>query len=272
MFEEKIRSLKGATEMVVLPEMFNTGFSMNPRQLAEKMDGAAMQWMTKVARENRLVLTGSLMIEEDQNYYNRLIWMLPVGQYGHYDKRHLFAFAGEDRQYTPGKKRLVTSVKGWRIHFQICYDLRFPVWSGQQSLMSPLERKRRVSNFDALGVPAEPEYDILVYVANWPERRSMAWKTLLRARAIENQCYVIGVNRIGTDGNGIYYSGDSMVIDPVGEILYHKEHKDDIFTITLQKEQLLETREKFPFWKDADHFMILSGEDEMEKPDAESFL
>ena len=262
MFEEKIRSVKGATEMVILPEMFNTGFSMNPEHLAEKMDGDTLEWMTRVARENRLVLTGSLMIEEDQNYYNRLIWMLPVGQHGHYDKRHLFAFAGEDKHFTPGKKRLVTSVKGWRMHFQVCYDLRFPVWSAQQSLMSPLERKRRVSNFDALSMPSEPEYDILVYVANWPEKRSFAWKTLLQARAIENQCYVIGVNRTGNDGNGIYHSGDSMVIDPLGEILYHAEHKEDIFTITLQKETLVDIRTKIPFWRDADHFMILSGEQE----------
>ena len=273
MFEEKIKSVRGTTEMVVLPEMFSTGFSMKPEQLAEKMDGATVQWMERVARENRLVVTGSLMVEEEQHYYNRLIWMLPVGQYGYYDKRHLFAYAGEDQHYTRGKKRLVTSVKKWRVHFQICYDLRFPVWSSQQSLLSPLERKRRVSNFDALSIPSEPEYDVLVYVANWPERRSLAWKTLLQARAIENQCYVIGVNRTGSDGDGVYYSGDSMVIDPLGEIMYHKAHKDDVFTLTLQKDELLEIRNKFPFWRDTDHFMIFTNEEEaVDKKDGESFL
>ncbi len=271
-FEEKIRSLKGKTEMVLLPEMFTTGFSMRPEHLAEKMSGDSIDWMTRMARENRIVLSGSLIIEEDQRYYNRLIWMLPVGQFGFYDKHHLFGYAGENLHYTPGNKRLLTSVKGWKVHFQICYDLRFPVWSRQQSRLSPMERKRRVSNFDALGMPADPEYDILVYVANWPERRNLAWKTLLRARAIENQSYVIGVNRTGTDGKGIYYSGDSMVIDPMGEILYEKAHEEDIYTFTLQKDHLTEIRGKFPFWKDADHFMIVQPEEEIQKRDGEVFL
>lgn len=237
MLEEKINSITQKTEIVVLPEMFSTGFSMNPSALAENMDGTTVQWMKKIAAEKKIVLTGSVIIQEDGQFYNRLLWVLPNGTIGHYDKRHRFAFAGEDQHYSNGNKRLIAQVKGWKINLQICYDLRFPVWARQQS-------------------NEEPEYDILFYVANWPERRNHAWKTLLTARAIENQSYVIGVNRVGEDGNGIYHSGNSMVIDPLGEVLYHKEHEEDIFTITLEKSTLTEVRTKFPFWKDADDFLI----------------
>lgn len=238
MLEQKIASIEEKTEIVVLPEMFSTGFSMNPSLLAEKMDGETIQWMQRVSRENGIILTGSVIIEEEEKFFNRLIWMLPNGQFGHYDKRHLFAYAGEDEKYSGGNKRLIASVKGWKINLQVCYDLRFPVWARQQ--------KKEGS----------AEYDLLLYVANWPERRSHAWKTLLCARAIENQCYVIGVNRVGTDGNNIYHSGNSLVIDPLGQVLYHMADEEDIFTITLQKEKLEEVREKFPFWKDADSFNI----------------
>ena len=257
MFEEKIVALKEKTEMVILPEMFNTGFSMNPKLLAEKMDGATVEWMMRIAKERRIIVTGSVIIEEDGYYYNRLIWMLPVGQYGHYDKRHLFGFAEEDQHYTAGNKRLVASVNGFKLNLQICYDLRFPVWASQQSFVPPLLGKKRVSNFDAFKEPEHPEYDILIYVANWPERRIHAWKTLLTARAIENQSYVIGVNRVGNDGNDIYYSGDSMVVDPLGNVVYEKTHEEDVFTITLHKEKVDEIRNKFPFWKDAEHFIIM---------------
>lgn len=257
MFEEKISGLKEKTEMVILPEMFSTGFSMNPQLLAEKMNGPTMEWMMRIAKEHRIILTGSIIIEEEGRYYNRLIWMLPVGQYGHYDKRHLFGFAGEDERYAPGNKRLIASVNGLKLNMQVCYDLRFPVWAAQQSFVPPLLGKKRVSNFDAFKEPEHPEYDILIYVANWPERRSHSWKTLLQARAIENQCYVIGVNRVGKDGNDIYHSGDSMIVDPLGELVYHKTHDEDIFTMTLHKNTIDEARKKFPFWKDAEHFMIL---------------
>jgi omega-amidase len=242
MFEKKINAIKEKTEIVVLPEMFGTGFSMNPKKLAEKMDGATVSWMKRLAAEKKIILTGSMIIEEDGHYYNRLIWMLPNGQYGVYDKRHRFAFAGEDEHYTAGNKRLIASAKGWKINLLVCYDLRFPVWARQSSSIE--------KELDA------PEYDVLIYVANWPERRIHAWKTLLTARAIENQCYVVGTNRVGSDGNNIVYSGDSMVIDPLGVILYNKTKEEDIFTITLQKEKLDETRNKFPFWKDADLFTI----------------
>ena len=236
--EQKISTIPEKTEIVILPEMFSTGFSMNTAQLAEKMDGETISWMKRVSNENGIVLTGSLIIEAEGKYFNRLIWMLPNGQYGHYDKRHLFAYGEEDQHYSAGNKRLIASVKGWKINLLICYDLRFPIWARQQPKAE------------------EAEYDVLIYVANWPERRSHAWKTLLCARAIENQSYVIGVNRTGTDGNNIYYSGNSLVIDPLGQVLYHMADEEDVFTITLQKEKLDEVRTKFPFWKDADDFKI----------------
>jgi predicted amidohydrolase len=240
MFEEKIRAIENRMELVVLPEMFSTGFSMEPQKLAETMEGDTVNWMKEVAAENKIILTGSVIIEAEGKYYNRLIWMQPDGVYGYYDKRHLFAFAGEDQFYAPGAKRLITSVKGWKVNLQVCYDLRFPVWARQ----SPHEE-------------GEAEYDLLLYVANWPERRNRAWKTLLCARAIENQCYVVGVNRVGNDNNGLNYCGDSMVIDPMGEVLYHKANEEDIFTIILEKEKLADTRKKLPFLKDGDGFHIL---------------
>jgi len=243
MLEQKISSIEEKTEIVILPEMFSTGFSMRPEALAETMDGETIEWMKRVSRENGIVLTGSLMIKEEENYYNRLVWMLPNGQYGYYDKRHLFAYAEEDKHYSAGNKRLIASVKGWKINLLVCYDLRFPVWARQ----TPPPRGE---------VGRGPEYDALIYVANWPERRSHAWKTLLCARAIENQCYVIGVNRVGTDANNIYYSGNSLVIDPTGQVLYHMADEEDVNTIVLQKELLEEVRTKFPFWKDADSFNI----------------
>jgi predicted amidohydrolase len=239
MLEEKIMGIKEKTELVILPEMFSTGFSMRPEVLAETMGGETIQWMKRIAAAKKIILTGSVIIEEEGNYYNRLVWMLPNGQYGIYDKRHRFAYAGEDEQYTAGSKRLIASVKGWKINLLICYDLRFPVWARQHSQSEA------------------PEYDLLVYVANWPERRINAWKTLLQARAIENQSFVIGVNRVGEDGNGIPHTGESMVVDAMGEVLYQKKDEEAVYTITLQKEPLETVREKLPFLKDADGFMIL---------------
>ncbi|HEY6975506.1 MAG TPA: amidohydrolase [Chitinophagaceae bacterium] len=248
MLEQKISAIREKTEIVILPEMFSTGFSMKPEQFAETMDGTTVEWMKKIAALKKIILTGSLIIKDGNNFYNRLIWMLPNGNYGCYDKHHLFAYGDEDQYYTPGNKRLIASVKGWKINLQVCYDLRFPVWSRQQS---PVLQAGGEDNTNL-------EYDLLIYVANWPERRNHAWKTLLQARAIENQCFVIGVNRTGNDANGIYHSGDSMVINAVGEILYHKADDEDVFTITLQKNSLEEIRNKFPFWKDADTFMIIN--------------
>jgi omega-amidase len=239
MLQQKIDSIEDKTEIVILPEMFTTGFSMQAEQLAETMDGETVEWMKSISNKNGIVLTGSVMIEEAGKYYNRLIWMLPNGQYGYYDKRHLFAYGEEDKHYSAGNKRLIASVKGWKINLQVCYDLRFPVWARQK----PKD-----------GVA---EYDLLIYVANWPERRSHAWKTLLCARAIENQCYVVGVNRVGDDAKNIHYSGNSLVIDPMGQVLYHMADEEDVNTITLSKEKLEEVRTRFPFLNDADDFTIL---------------
>ena len=245
MLQQKIMCIKEKTEVVVLPEMFSTGFSMKPEQFAETMDGETMQWMRNIAQQKKIILTGSLIIKEEDKYYNRLIWMLPNGSYGCYNKRHLFGYAEEDKHYTAGDKRLITSVKGWKINTQICYDLRFPVWARQ----SPLSTREE-------GQGGEGEYDILLYVANWPERRNAAWQTLLAARAIENQCYVIGVNRVGLDGNNIAYCGNSTVIDALGKVLYNKNNEEDIVTITLQKQELQTIRNQFPFLRDRDNFTI----------------
>src|SRR5687768_6365685 len=174
MFSQKIDGIKEKTEVVILPEMFSTGFSMKVELLSEKMDGETVQWMRQIASSKKIILTGSIIIEDEGKYFNRLVWMLPNGEYGYYDKRHLFAFANEDKHFTAGDKKLIASVKGWKINLQVCYDLRFPVWARQSSLFKEKGREVR----------AEPEYDLLIYVANWPEPRIKAWTTLLRARAI----------------------------------------------------------------------------------------
>jgi predicted amidohydrolase len=242
MFEEKIDSVSEKMELVVLPEAFTTGFSLHPEKLAETMDGPTLAWMKSLAARKRIILTGSVFIQEDNHYYNRLLWVLPNGQVGHYDKRHLFAYAGEDQHFSAGNRRFIASVKGWRIFLQVCYDLRFPVWSRQQ--LHPTGE--------------QAEYDLLITVANWPERRNHAWKTLLAARAIENQCYVVGVNRVGEDGKGIYHSGDTTILDPLGTPLYQKEHEEDIHTVTLDKSNLDKIRQQLPFLRDADAFTILN--------------
>lgn len=241
MLEKKIDALQDKTEIIILPEMFSTGFSMRAKELAETMDGPTVEWMKKISAGKKVVLTGSLIIEENGQYFNRLIWMLPNGQFGQYDKRHCFSLAGEDKYYTSGDKRLIASVKGWKVNLCICYDLRFPVWSRQT--ITP----------DSTA----PEFDLLIYVANWPDRRVQAWKTLLPARAIENQCYVAGVNRIGNDGNDIPHSGFSMIVDPLGEVQQMEPGQEGILTMTLNRNMLDDTRQQIPFWKDADPFLIL---------------
>lgn len=235
--DEKINQVPNGTHIVVLPEMFSTGFSMQPELLAETMQGNTIEWMKRWAARKKIIVTGSLIITENKQFYNRLIWMLPNGQMGKYDKRHCFSYAGENKHYTPGNSRFIASVNGWKINMQICYDLRFPVWARQQSINPP-------------------EYDVLIYVANWPEKRIHAWKSLLMARAIENQCYVIGVNRVGVDGNGFVHSGDSMAINPLGDALWHEVNREAIGNITLDKQFLQEIRQKFPFLSDADKFTL----------------
>ena len=240
MLEEKIAAIEERTELVVLPEMFSTGFSMKPSELAEDMEGETMAWMKRVSRENGIVLTGSFIATENAGYYNRLVWMLPNGQYGYYDKRHLFGYAGEDKHYQAGNKRLIASVNGWKINLQVCYDLRFPVWA-RNRVLDPDQNRA--------GAPASttsPEYDLLVYVANWPERRSHAWKTLLCARAIENQCYVIASAQGGKHVNGRETYGDSLIIDPWGVVLNRLSQGPGVVLAEFSRERLEDVRRQFP--------------------------
>jgi omega-amidase len=230
-----VGGLAGPRHIVALPEMFSTGFSMEAEKLAEPMDGPSVAWMADMAATHRCIMTGSLIISEEGKYYNRMLWVQPDGHIYTYDKRHLFAFAREDKHYTPGQTRTIVQVNGWRINLQVCYDLRFPVWARNQNA----------------------EYDVLLNVANWPEPRILAWKTLLQARAIENQCYVVGVNRVGKDAKGNNYTGASTVFGPLGDTLWQQEHTQACHTITLQKETLTKTREALPFLHDADKFILL---------------
>lgn len=234
MFSEKLAAAAPATDLIVLPEMFTTGFSMDAAGLAEEAEGPTLQWMKEEAARYSAVLTGSVMVKEGENYYNRLYWVRPDGAYEHYDKRHLFRMAKEHHSYTPGKEKLLVELKGWNICPLVCYDLRFPVWS-------------RNTN---------SQYDLLLYVANWPKPRANAWSTLLQARAIENLSYVVGVNRVGTDGNNHPYSGDSAIIHPKGHKLLETTEAEGIHTITLSKQELTDFREAFPAHLDADDFTL----------------
>lgn len=235
-FEAKLEALTNLSDVVILPEMFSNGFTMNARQLAETADGPGVQWLQKMAALYDVDLVGSLIIREQDKFFNRLFWAKPDGALFWYDKRHLFRMAGEQEVYSAGAERITVGLKGWKIRPLICYDLRFPVWSRNQG---------------------GNDYDLLVYIANWPTRRSLHWTTLLSARAIENQAYVVGVNRVGKDGNGIEHSGDSMVIDPAGQILAHLRGREGVHTQRLSRQMLDNYREKFPAWKDGDRFKIL---------------
>lgn len=236
LFAKKIDSIKEQTDLIVLPEMFTTGFTMQPELLAEGMSGKAITWMKTQAQKKQCVITGSFVCEENGNYYNRLVWMRADGSFATYDKRHLFTMANEDKHYTAGSKKIMEEIKGWKICPLICYDLRFPVWARNKK---------------------DNRYDLLIYVANWPERRNHPWKTLLLARSIENQCYVAGVNRVGNDGNEIYHSGDSAVINFKGEVLSKTSaHDECIETISLSYADLEEFRKQFPVLNDADDFEL----------------
>lgn len=233
-FSLALGDLAGKTDLVVLPEMFGTGFSMDAQRLAEPMDGPTMQWLAKTAEQTGAVVTGSFIATENGRFFNRLVWMRPDGSYAQYDKRHLFSPASEHQTYTAGQEKLVVELNGWKICPLICYDLRFPVWS------------RNVEGFD-----------LLLYIANWPDRRSHHWKSLLVARAIENQCYVAGVNRCGVDGAGLQYSGDTSVIDFGGKVLHQAAaHVEEISTVPLSREMLLEYRQGLQFLADRDEFEI----------------
>lgn len=222
------------TDVVFLPEMFSTGFTMNVSELAESMDGETIRWMKKRCREYQLALCGSLIICDDEKYFNRLVFVEPSGKIKFYNKRHLFTMGNEEQHFEPGSERLIINYKGWRICPLICYDLRFPVWA----------RNRK-------------EYDVLVYSANWPQARMEVWNTLLKARAIENQAYVVGVNRVGIDGNSIAYSGNSQLIDPKGNVFSTiKDNSEGIIPDQFLFSELVKFRKKFPVLNDSDPFVF----------------
>jgi predicted amidohydrolase len=235
MFSDKIAAIKEKTDLILLPEMFSTGFTMNATALDEDMNGPTVRWMKKMAAEKNCTVTGSLIISENGRYYNRLLWV-QNDKMEFYDKRHLFSLAGEEKTYSPGKQKRIVTLNGWRILPLVCYDLRFPVWS----------RRSR-----------QADYDLLIYVANWPERRGYAWKQLLIARAIENQCYTVGLNRFGNDGHQVFHSGDSSVLDFKGERCAELPGTGEFtVTITLHKKLQDEFREQFAFFRDSDEFEI----------------
>lgn len=233
-FESKINKLPSKTDLIVLPEMFTTGFTMNPKNVAETMQGNAISWMKEIAKKNDFAITGSLVIKYKNEYFNRLIFAHPSGKIEAYDKRHSFTLAGEDKIYTSGKEKLIVNYKGWKICPLICYDLRFPVWA------------RNTEN-----------YDLLVYMANWPVKRIKAWVTLLKARAIENMSYTIGINRTGVDANAYKYSGNSLILDYMGkELSTLPKNEIGILTTSLSKSDQEKVRDKLGFLKDKDSFKI----------------
>ena len=236
-FTHLLDRLNPVPDLVLLPETFASGFTMKPAGVAEKMDGFTVTWLLQQAEMRNLAIGGSLIIEEKGHYYNRFILAGPDGIIAQYDKKHLFRMAGEHEAYTEGTSQIIAEVKGWKINLQICYDLRFPVWSRNTGA----ERGN---------------YDLLVYVANWPERRAPHWRTLLPARAIENQCYVAAVNRVGVDGNEISYRGDSTLIDPMGNILATAAFSETVLQASLNYSHLETWRKNFPAWMDADNFSL----------------
>jgi predicted amidohydrolase len=231
----------GPSDLVVLPETFLSGFSNDIAASAGTMDGEGVAWMRALAAEANAVICGSLAIREGGTVFNRLLWMRPDGTHAQYDKRHLFRMAGEHTRYGGGSERLVVELNGWRILPQVCYDLRFPVW---------LRNRRREQAAGGM------DYDLALFVANWPAPRRQPWRTLLRARAIENLCCVVGVNRVGVDGNDIPYAGDSAALDPVGELLLELGAQEQVATVRFDPAPLLAHRERFPAWMDADDFTL----------------
>lgn len=233
-FSEKINSIPDQVDLIILPEMFTSGFTMNPELIAESMEGETVKWMRGLAIKNHAAITGSIVIKDGDKYYNRMLFVNPSGDVETYDKRHTFTLAGEDKVYTAGLNKLIVNYKGWKICPLICYDLRFPVWS------------RNIE-----------DYDVLLYVANWPQPRIKAWDTLLKARAIENMCYCIGVNRVGFDSNNYEYSGNSAVYDVLGKristILPKKEQIDIVY---LDKDHINKNRDKLQFLNDRDYFSL----------------
>jgi len=221
-------------DIIVLPEMFNSGFSMQPDKVAESMEGYTVSWMRELAHAKNSIVVGSVAIKEDEDCFNRMIWMEPNGKIQYYDKKHLFAMAGENERYKAGNKRVVVNYRGWNILLQVCYDLRFPGWCRQQSL----------------------DYDLMILVANWPDARANAWNGLIPARAIENQSYVAAVNRVGEDARGLKYAGDSQIIDYLGNSLKNASSKEVILNFELDYSKLMESRLELPFQQDADKITI----------------
>jgi len=233
-FSKKINTINENIDLIVLPEMFTTGFSMQPKEIAETMQGETVKWMQQIASEKKAAIVGSIIISENNTYYNRFLFVHLSGEINQYDKRHLFTLAGEHKVYTSGNEKLMVNYKGWKICPLICYDLRFPVWA------------RNTEN-----------YDVLLYVANWPKPRIEAWDTLLKARAIENMSYTIGVNRVGVDANNLEYCGHSAVFDCLGEKLTTiKPNKEEVAVITLDKSHLTKVRNKLNFLADKDSFTL----------------
>lgn len=230
-FEEKINAIKEKVDLIVLPEMFSTGFTMNPKAVFETMQGETFLWMQSLAKAKNCAITGSLVIKENDNFYNRLLFVFPSGEIQTYDKRHLFTLAGEDKVYTAGEEKLIVDYLGWKICSLVCYDLRFPVFA------------RNVE-----------EYDVLLYVANWPKVRIQAWDILLKARSVENMCYTIGVNRVGLDNNNFEHDGHSQVVDFMGNYVLEPQENEGVFVIELNKEKLLEARNRLGFLNDKDSF------------------
>jgi omega-amidase len=235
-----LQQLPPNAQLVLLPEMFATGYTMNAINLAETMEGPTVAWMKQQAKERRIILCGSTIINVQDKYYNRLITVMPNEQVAFYDKKHLFAKAGEHEVYSPGNRKVILQANGLKIMPVVCYDIRFPVWCR--------------NTLDSNG---QPTYDVLLVVGSWPAARIQQWHQILIARAIENQCYVIAANRVGTDGNGHYYDGNSLIIDPWGNVVYIKKDEEDIFTTTITKERLDEVRTQLPFLKDGDRFEIM---------------
>ncbi|MCY1476390.1 2-oxoglutaramate amidase [compost metagenome] len=233
-FEERVNSIEQEIDLIILPEMFTTGFTMNPKNVAETMEGETILKLKDLAKNKNTAITGSLIIIENEKYYNRLIFVFPSGKIEYYDKRHLFSLAGEEKIYTSGKEKQIVEYKGWKICPMICYDLRFPVFSRNTE-----------------------DYDLLLYVANWPKPRTNAWDILLKARSVENMCYTLGVNRIGFDESGHEYIGHSQAIDFLGNTIINVEESEGVFIADLDKNAMLEARHKFGFLNDRDAFEIV---------------
>lgn len=233
LIEKYLHTCNETFDLLILPEMFTTGFTMTPSEIAESMNGITIQWLKNLAREKKIAVTGSLIIKEQEQFYNRLVFIFPNGTLEWYDKRHLFSLAGEEKVYTKGREKRIIEYKGWKICPLICYDLRFPVFS------------RNIES-----------YDLLIYVANWPKPRINAWNTLLKARAIENMVYTVGVNRIGNDANQLEYTGSSQVVDYLGNEILNAQENQGVFVVEIDKENMLETRKKLNFLNDRDVFEL----------------